>query len=308
MIASDLVRFGVFAALPFVDSPEGLVVLAGVTGVATGFFFPAANAAIPNLVPEEELANANSLTVTIDTLAMTLGPLVGALLYAAWGPSVPYAVNAVTFLVSAAFVTANPGDEPPLRGPAHTRPLARRRRRVEARRDLPAAAHGADRVERGAARCRRGQRRRGVLREGRARRRRSRIRRSRCGERCRSRDRKLPERSRPREGRAASQLRRFARAHGRGVGRGGAVSGSIWLAVAFVIGGAAGNGSVVVCNRLLVQRGAPDQYRGRALATIMSSNYAVVGLAMAAAAADDRGARAVWIGRRVTSRRRRRAC
>ena len=104
MIASDLVRFGVFAALPFVGSPEGLVVLAGVTGVATGFFFPAANAAIPNLVPEEELANANSLTVTVDTLAMTLGPLLGAVLYAAWGPTVPYALNAVTFLVSAAFV------------------------------------------------------------------------------------------------------------------------------------------------------------------------------------------------------------
>ena len=69
-----------------------------------------------------------------------------------------------------------------------------------------------------------------------------------------------------------------------GVGWGAAaLTGSIWFAVAFVIGGAAGNGSVVVCNRLLVQRGAPDQYRGRALATIMSSNYAVVGLAMAAA-------------------------
>ena len=75
------------------------------------------------------------------------------------------------------------------------------------------------------------------------------------------------------------------------------LSGSIWLAIAFVIGGAAGNGSVVVCNRLLVQRGAPDQYRGRALATIMSSNYAVVGLAMAAAGVltDVVGARAVWI-------------
>jgi len=65
----------------------------------------------------------------------------------------------------------------------------------------------------------------------------------------------------------------------------------------FVIGGAAGNGAVVVCNRLLVQRGAPDQYRGRALATIMSSNYAVLGLAMAAAGilTDMFGARAVWI-------------
>jgi MFS family permease len=77
-----------------------------------------------------------------------------------------------------------------------------------------------------------------------------------------------------------------------------ALSGSIWLAVAFVVGGAAGNGSVIVCNRLLVQRGAPDQYRGRALATIMSSNYAVLGLAMATAGVltDVVGARAVWIG------------
>jgi MFS family permease len=83
-----------------------------------------------------------------------------------------------------------------------------------------------------------------------------------------------------------------------GVGWGAAaLSGSIWLAVAFVVGGAAGNGSVIVCNRLLVQRGAPDQYRGRALATIMSSNYAVLALAMAAAGilTDQFGARAVWI-------------
>jgi len=67
--------------------------------------------------------------------------------------------------------------------------------------------------------------------------------------------------------------------------------------VPFVVGGAAGNGAAIVCNRLLVQRGAPDQYRGRALATIMSSNYAVLGLAMAAAgiATDVVGARTVWI-------------
>jgi MFS family permease len=83
-----------------------------------------------------------------------------------------------------------------------------------------------------------------------------------------------------------------------GVGWGGAaLSGSIWLAVPFVVGGAAGNGAAIICNRLLVQRGAPDQYRGRALATIMSSNYAVLGLAMAAAGVltDMFGARAVWI-------------
>ena len=84
-----------------------------------------------------------------------------------------------------------------------------------------------------------------------------------------------------------------------GVGWGAAgLSGSIWLAVPFVIGGAAGNGAAVVCNRLFVQRGAPDRYRGRALATLMSSTYAVMGLGMAAAGilTDAVGARAVWIG------------
>src|SRR5262245_22158898 len=127
MIVSDLVRLGVFAALPFVDQTEGLVVLAGVAGVATGFFFPAATAAIPNLVAEEDLANANSWTVTVDTLAMTVGPVVGALLVAAWGTSVPYLVNAVTFLVSALFVARIPdsrlrSQEPITRG--HWRDVA----------------------------------------------------------------------------------------------------------------------------------------------------------------------------------------
>src|SRR5207247_3108552 len=50
MIVSDLVRLCVFVALPFVDSVGGLVIAAGVAGVATGFFFPAANAAMPNPV------------------------------------------------------------------------------------------------------------------------------------------------------------------------------------------------------------------------------------------------------------------
>ncbi len=72
---------------------------------------------------------------------------------------------------------------------------------------------------------------------------------------------------------------------------------SIWVAVPFVIAGAAGNGAAIVCNQLLVQRGAPDRFRGRALATIMSSNYAVLGLAMGGAGilTSVFGARWVWM-------------
>jgi MFS family permease len=49
-----------------------------------------------------------------------------------------------------------------------------------------------------------------------------------------------------------------------------------------VVGGA-GNGTAIVCNTLLVQRGAPDRLRGRAFTTIMSVNFALLGLGMAVA-------------------------
>ena len=64
---------------------------------------------------------------------------------------------------------------------------------------------------------------------------------------------------------------------------GAALSPAIWVAVPFVIGGAAGNGAAIICNQILVQRGAPDRFRGRALSTIMSTNYLILGLAMGAA-------------------------
>jgi MFS family permease len=69
MIVSDLARCGVFAALPFVNTAGGIVVLAGVAGIATGFFRPAVYAGLPNLVPDDELTNANSLLQTVETLA-----------------------------------------------------------------------------------------------------------------------------------------------------------------------------------------------------------------------------------------------
>jgi MFS family permease len=297
MIASDLVRLGVFVALPFVDSAEGLVLAAGIAGVATGFFFPAANAAIPNLVDEEDLANANSLTVTVDTLAMTVGPIVGALLVAAWGSSVPYLVNAVTFLFSALLVariseTKLRSQDPLTRG--HWRDVADGLRLVVTSRPLltvlvvwnvalvgtggvsvAEVVFAKDTLDAGDIGY-------GALAAA-----------SGVGLAIGS------FLSAPALGKVGLRRNYVGSLALMGVGWAAAgLSGSIWLAVAFVVGGAAGNGSVVVSNRLFVQRGAPDQYRGRALATIMSSNYAVVGLSMAAAGVliDTIGARVLWVG------------
>ena len=78
-----------------------------------------------------------------------------------------------------------------------------------------------------------------------------------------------------------------------------AVAPSIAVAVPAVILASLGNGAAVVCNALLVQRGAPDELRGRAFTVIMSSNYALLGLGMIAAGAltDAFGARWVWAQR-----------
>jgi dTMP kinase len=57
-----------------------------------------------------------------------------------------------------------------------------------------------------------------------------------------------------------------------------AVSPNVWVALpCFVLAGI-GNGTAVVCNSLLVQRGAEDAIRGRVFTAIMSVNYAVYGL------------------------------
>jgi MFS family permease len=70
----------------------------------------------------------------------------------------------------------------------------------------------------------------------------------------------------------------------------------VWLAAACIVIVGAGNGTAVVCNALLVQRGAPDELRGRAFTVLMSSNYVVLGIGMLAAGplTDAFGARAVW--------------
>jgi MFS family permease len=57
-----------------------------------------------------------------------------------------------------------------------------------------------------------------------------------------------------------------------------ALSPNVWASLpCFVLAGI-GNGTAVVCNSLLVQRGAEDEIRGRVFTVIMSVNYAVYGL------------------------------
>ena len=76
----------------------------------------------------------------------------------------------------------------------------------------------------------------------------------------------------------------------------------------FVVLSGIGNGAAVVCNVVLVQRGAPDALRGRAFSVLMGIGYGVLGLGMIGRrAVHERLRRAHGLGRRVRPLRRRRA-
>lgn len=63
MVVCDLVRAGVLASLPFVDSIGGLVVASLLLELATLLWSPAKEASVPNLVPSTHLTTANSLSL-----------------------------------------------------------------------------------------------------------------------------------------------------------------------------------------------------------------------------------------------------
>jgi MFS family permease len=75
-----------------------------VFGVASAFSSPAIGAIIPELVPEEILVSGNALRGLSRQTARTAGPVIGGLLVAFAGPPIAFAVDALSFLVSAGAV------------------------------------------------------------------------------------------------------------------------------------------------------------------------------------------------------------
>jgi MFS family permease len=108
IIAADVVRLGVFAALPFVGNVSAIIALAGVAGIANSFFRPAVLAGVPNLVADDDLAHGTSLLQATDWAAATLGSVLGGVLASASGPHLVYWINAATFLFSALLLVRIP--------------------------------------------------------------------------------------------------------------------------------------------------------------------------------------------------------
>ena len=104
LVGADVTRVAVFVLLAFAVSAWQIVALALIAGIASGFARPAAYAGLPNLVSEEMLPRANSLLRTADQLTIMVGTLVGGVVVAASGPDLAYWLNAASFLLSVCLV------------------------------------------------------------------------------------------------------------------------------------------------------------------------------------------------------------
>jgi MFS family permease len=107
MIVSDISAAACFAGMAAVASTPGpLVALAFLSALAEAPFWPASSAAIPNLVPPDQVGWANSLVAVGRHIGITAGPAVGGILLATAGAPWVFGINAVSFVLSAVLVVS----------------------------------------------------------------------------------------------------------------------------------------------------------------------------------------------------------
>jgi len=295
LVSSDLLRVAVFVALPFANGALAIVLLALVAGVATSLFRPASYAGLPNLVSDEDLPEANGLLQAAENLTWALGAFLGGALVAVSGPDLAYWVNALSFAASAMLLLRIRGtlEAGKMVSEGHLRDLVTGLALVVRSRPLLTVLVAWSVVMLANA---------GI---------------------------NVGEVFLAREvfnagdfgygflvGMGALGLVGGSLASGGLIDRFGmrgpygfaialmgagllaaAASPNVWVASAFVIVAGLGNGAAVVFNAVLVQRGAPDRFRGRAFSVLMSTGYGILGLGMIGAGPliNEIGPRAVWV-------------
>ena len=295
MIAADVVRVAVFVALPFAGSTLTIVLLALVAGVATSLFRPASYAGLPNLVDDDDLPQANGLLQTAENLTWAIGALVGGALVALASPDAAYWLNAASFLASALLLLRirQTLEETRAASEGHLRDLVAGFALVVASRPLLTVLVAWSIV---------------MLANG---------------------GTNVAEVFLAKDvfdagdfgygflvGMGAVGLVVGSLTGGRLIDRFGmrgpyglaialmgagllaaAAAPTVWVAAAFVVVAGIGNGAAVVCNAVLVQRGAPDRLRGRAFSVLMSTGFGILGIGMVFAGplTNEIGARSVWV-------------
>jgi len=82
-----------------------LYVLTAIQLALSGFFFPARNAILPDIVSKRELGAANALSAATWSVMLAFGAALGGLVAGQWGVYPSFIIDILTFLVSAALIS-----------------------------------------------------------------------------------------------------------------------------------------------------------------------------------------------------------
>ena len=111
LVVADLLRLGVTAALAALviageRAPVIICLCVAISAVGTALFDPTYSAAVPTVVPAEDLPAANGLNMANSAVGGLIGPLLGGVLIAAFGVGTVLVINAATFAWSVLCILA----------------------------------------------------------------------------------------------------------------------------------------------------------------------------------------------------------
>lgn len=108
LIATDIFRAITVFAFLLVREPGQVWLLYALTAVQlalSGFFFPARNAILPDIVVREELGAANALSSATWSVMLALGAALGGIVAGQWGVYPAFIIDGLTFLLSAVLIS-----------------------------------------------------------------------------------------------------------------------------------------------------------------------------------------------------------
>ena len=108
MIVTDILRGIIVLGFLLVRSPEQVwivYVIAALEVVLSTFFEPAESAAVPTIVSPGELLSANALSGASWSVTLAFGAALGGLVTGAFGRDTAFVIDALSFFVSAAYIS-----------------------------------------------------------------------------------------------------------------------------------------------------------------------------------------------------------
>ncbi|PGL66783.1 MFS transporter [Bacillus sp. AFS055030] len=104
MVLSDIVRAGLFVLLALANTLWMVYICLFTIGLFSAVFNPAKNGMLKELVPNDEIKSAMSITTMIDSATKIFGPILSGILVSAAGTTPVFYINSVSFIFSAILI------------------------------------------------------------------------------------------------------------------------------------------------------------------------------------------------------------